>query len=75
MLIQSDQKQHDTLGVVIVTVAVVVVVVVVVIVVVVEMGVGVEIVVKLVRVDGGGVEETQIVKFFSTVPLGPQNSV
>lgn len=47
------------------------------VVVVVEMGVvemGVEVVVKLVVVDGIGVEEPQILKCFSTVPLGPQIS-
>lgn len=48
-----------------------------VVVMVVEMGVvemGVEVVVKLVREVGLGVEEPQILKCFSTVPLGPQVS-
>lgn len=48
-----------------------------VVVMVVEMGVvemGVEVVVKLVREVGLGVEESQILKYFSTVPLGPQIS-
>lgn len=48
-----------------------------VVVMVVEMGVvemGVEVVVKLVREVGLSVEEPQISKCFSTVPLGPQIS-
>lgn len=68
MLIQSDQKQQD--GAVVVAVAEVVVMVV-------EMGVvemGVEVVVKLVMEVGLSVEETQISKCFSTVPLDPQVS-
>lgn len=67
MLIQSDQKQQGT---VVVAVAEVVVMVV-------EMGVvemGVEVVVKLVMEVGLSVEETQISKCFSTVPLDPQVS-
>lgn len=53
------------------------VIVTVVVVMVVEMGVvemGVEIVVKFVEVDGIGVEELQMLKCCSTVPLGPQIS-
>lgn len=48
-----------------------------VVVMVVEMGVvemGVEVVVKLVREVGLGVEEPQILKYFSAVPLDPQIS-
>lgn len=71
MLIQSDQKQQ---GGAVVTVVVAVAEVVVM---VVEMGVvemGVEVVVKLVREVGLGVEEPQILKYFSAVPLDPQIS-
>lgn len=57
-----------------VAVEVAVMVAVAVVVVVVEMEIGVETVVKLVRVDGGGVEETQIFKCCPIVPLESQIS-
>lgn len=75
MLIHSDQKQQ--VGSVLVIIVTVVVAVAEVVVIVVEMGVvemGVEVVVKLVREVGLSVEEPQISKRFTTVPLGPQIS-
>lgn len=61
-------------GAVAVAVMVGAVAVVVVVVVVVEVGIGVEIVVKLVKVVGGSVEETQILKCCFIVPLESQIS-
>jgi hypothetical protein len=74
-LIQSDQKQH-TCGVVDGTVPEVVLVAGEVAVVVVVRGAGVvkEVVMELVGIDGGIGVDAQMLKCFSTVPLGPQYS-